>query len=58
MEAQSGFRFLAHGVAPALDRAVSYLTSRAEMLRIAGNGVVWQQAAAAFEQLLTRISHE
>lgn len=56
MEAQSGFRFLAHGMAPALDRAVSYLTSRAEMLRIAGNGVVWQQAAAAFEQLLARIA--
>lgn len=56
MEAQSGVQCVAHGMAPALDRSLSYLTSRADMLRIAGNGVVWQQAAAAFEQLLARIA--
>lgn len=41
---------------PEQDAADTYLGSRADMLRIAGNGVVWQQAAHAFSQLLERIT--
>lgn len=47
-ESQSPVRLFLDGLAPALD-------DRADQLRIAGNGVVWQCAAAAFVQLWHRL---
>jgi hypothetical protein len=42
-------------MAPALDFADTYLATRADQLRIAGNGVCPQQAAWAYHQLLNRL---
>lgn len=55
VEAESGVHELADGLAPVLDFADSFLATRADQLRIAGNGVCPQQAAWAYHQLLGRV---
>lgn len=48
MEAIADFHSVADGLGDLVE------SSRVDMLRLAGNGVVWQQAACAFHQLFAR----
>lgn len=54
VEAESSLCRLADGLGSTVDRALCYEGARTDLLRIAGNGVVPQQAAWAYFQLLPR----